>query len=152
MNCLISNLIKQRGLKNNQPFFWSQYMISDIYEMHKSIFRVNDSGLQTRQVGHRIWINANNLLYTFASGIGKIMTTTGYDLPEIGSEFYYVDEFGKVIKSLLEKSSVHAYLIANGNYYLDKECAEIDAQNHKQMFESNVNYLYRESWLKWTVR
>jgi len=66
--------------------------------------------------------------------------------------FYYVDECGKVIKSVLEKSSAHAYLIANGNYYLDEECAEIDAQNHKQVFESNINYLYRESGLRWIVR
>lgn len=116
-----------------------------------NIFRVNDNGIQVRQSRHKKWIDANNLLHIFASGIGQIMPLHN-SLPEIGNVFYYVDECGKVIESVLEKSSYHAYLLANGNYYNDKELAADEVLEHACEFKKNINYLYKGSKLRWIVR
>lgn len=133
MDSPLDNILFKRGLVKEQHFTWDVYPPTHI-------FKFSDEGLMIKSYRLGKWINANNILYSFMLGLGKI--TISRDFPKIGSHFCYVNENGYIVLAILENSSEHAYLIANGNCYSNEKYARMDIKYHVNKLNETLKYLY----------
>jgi len=133
MDSPLDNILLKRGLEKEQNFTWSVYPPTHV-------FKFSDEGLMEKNYTLSDWKNANNALYDFISGLGEI--TISRDFPKIGSHFCYVDDNGHIVLAILEKSSAHAYLLANGNCYSNATRARMSAEYHFIKLNEMLKYLY----------